>query len=241
MMDYIMPYKAIGSRSGAKQRNGSQRLVYSSMMRACEGYSFIFSVPLPPSHFRIPNSHLPKSFYLYGQKYNGMNYIYILATTCCLLLAACGGSTEKDKQENKQSQTTESESAQQNNAAQQGERLYPSVPLDTLQMLFQQCDYVDYVFYYTNFSISQNQQGDIQQAIRHISEAVPVIKPGCKPIGRIFFQVEGENRLEADLYFEQGCTYYVFFQDGKPAYANEIMPAGIQFYNNIFSSVKGQQ
>jgi hypothetical protein len=49
--------------------------------------------------------------------------------------------------------------------------------------------------------------------------------------------------LEADLYFNpnQGCIYYLFFQDGKPAYANRIMPAGIDFYTQIFQSAQTAQ
>ena len=117
-----------------------------------------------------------------------------------------------------------------------GEKLYPSIPLDTLQMLWDQCDYIDYVFYYQDFTVSQNQQADIQNAIRYISEAAPEILPGCQPIGRIFYQVRGDNRLEAELHFSQGCTYFIFYENGKKAYANAIMPAGIQFINQIMSA-----
>lgn len=119
-----------------------------------------------------------------------------------------------------------------------GERLYPSVPLDSLAVLWEQCDFIDYVFYYTNFSVSQNKKEDIQNAIRFVSEETPLINAGCKPVGRIFFQVQGENRLEADIYFSQGCTYFVFFEKGSPAYANSMMPAGINFFNQVFSSAQ---
>lgn len=117
-----------------------------------------------------------------------------------------------------------------------GEKLYPSIPLDTLQMLWDQCDYIDYIFYYQDFSISQNQQADIRGAIRYISEEAPAIQPNCQPIGRIFFQVQGDNRLEADLHFTQGCTYFIFYENGKKAYANAIMPAGISFFNQVMST-----
>lgn len=119
-----------------------------------------------------------------------------------------------------------------------GERLYPSIPLDTLTMLWEKCDFIDYVFYYTNFSVSQNTRDDIRNTIRFISEEVPLIDPNCKPVGRLFYQVQGENRLEADLYYSQGCTYFVFLDKGKPAYANSIMPAGINFFNQVFTSAQ---
>lgn len=116
--------------------------------------------------------------------------------------------------------------------------VYPSVPADTIRALFNACDYIDYVFYYTNFSVSQKEQRDIQTAISYIASETPEIGPNCKPVGRIFYQVDGENRLEADLYFSQGCMYYLFYQDGQPAYANRIMPAGIDFYTKIFQSTQ---
>ncbi|MBV6653049.1 MAG: hypothetical protein KI786_04790 [Mameliella sp.] len=117
---------------------------------------------------------------------------------------------------------------------------YPSVPADTILSLFNECDYIDYVFYYTNFSISQNQKNDIQTAITYIASEVPQVNPNCKPVGRIFYQVNGENRVEADLYFDQNCMYYLFYEDGKPAYANRIMPAGIDFYSKIFNNTQVQ-
>jgi hypothetical protein len=120
---------------------------------------------------------------------------------------------------------------------------YPSIPADTIRALYNECDYIDYVFYYTNFSVSQKEKRDIQTAITYIASETPQINPNCQPVGRVFYQVEGENRLEADLYFNsnQGCIYYLFFQDGKPAYANLIMPAGIDFYTKIFQSAQSAQ
>ncbi|WP_421947130.1 hypothetical protein [Phaeodactylibacter xiamenensis] len=120
---------------------------------------------------------------------------------------------------------------------------YPSIPADTIRALFNECDYIDYVFYYTNFSVSQKEKRDIQTAITYIASETPQINPSCQAVGRVFYQVDGENRLEADLYFNpnQGCIYYLFFQDGKPAYANRIMPAGIDFYTKIFQSAQSAQ
>jgi hypothetical protein len=165
-----------------------------------------------------------------------MNRLFILLFL--FSLAACQGANQNQGDQTNQESTSSETAATP--PTEQGEQLYPSIPLDTLMMLYEQCDFIDYVFYYTNFSVSQNQKADIQSSIRYISEEVPAINPNCKAQGRLFFQIEGENRMEADLIFESGCTYYLFYQDGKPAYANKLMPGGITFYNNIFNSVQGQ-
>ncbi len=150
-----------------------------------------------------------------------------------LILASCQPG-QKDGQEGKGGEQAATEAP----PLPQGERLYPSIPIDTLQMLWQRCDFIDYVFYYTDFSVSQNKQEDIRAAIRHISEGIPLIREECQPIGRIFYQVEGENRLEADLFFSEGCVYYIFYDKGQRAYANEIMPAGMQFYEQILAAAR---
>ena len=158
-----------------------------------------------------------------------MNRFVVLVGILAILFSCQPGQKEQggDQQQNKEPASSQQPA---------GEQLYPSIPLDTLQMLWAQCDYIDYVFYYKDFSVSQNKQVDIRGAIRYISEEAPVIPPACQPIGRVFFQVQGENRLEADLYFSQGCAFFLFYEDGKKAYANAMMPAGVQFFNQVMSA-----
>lgn len=157
-----------------------------------------------------------------------------------MMISLFFGACQDNNQTSNKTSKAEQETSTQGNTVpvQQGEHLYPSIPLDTLVALYNECDFIDYVFYYTNFSVSQSEKSDIQTAIRYISEEAPLINANCKPQGRLFFQVNGENKMEADLYFEPDCTYYVFYQDGKPAFANKLMPGGIQFYNNIFTSIQ---
>ncbi len=128
------------------------------------------------------------------------------------------------------------ESPKQTETEQVNSQVYPSLPARRLQDLLQVCDYIDFVFYNTNFSMNQGEPSSIQSTIRGVAAQVPVIKPECKAVGHLFFQSQGQILLEADLYFSPGCIYYTFFENGKPAYANELTPEGAQFYNNIFKT-----
>lgn len=161
-----------------------------------------------------------------------MNKIVFL---CCvsLMLLACGGGQ-------KASDGTSAAPAATAPAASHPV-LYPSVAPETVKMLWDKCDYIDFVFYYLNFSMSQKEPQSIKGTIAHISADVPGIDPNCKPIGRLFFQSEGKNVLEADIFYSNGCAYYIFYEDGKYAYANKMMPAGAQFFDNIFKQVEAQQ
>lgn len=114
---------------------------------------------------------------------------------------------------------------------------YPSLPFDTLKVIFENCDYIDYVFFYESFSVNQSQKSDIQGALQHISSEVPTIDPSCnRPVARIFYQVKGENRLEADLYFDSKCVFFLFYDKGQKAYANKMTPSGLKFFQNIYGA-----
>lgn len=117
---------------------------------------------------------------------------------------------------------------------------YPSLPKERLQYLWDNCDYIDFVFFTFDFSMSQEEKSAIQSTIGGVAAEAPVIKPSCQPIGRVFFQVDGKNVEEADLIMGEGCVYYIFLQDGKHAYANMLTEKGVGFYRNIFTQLMGQ-
>lgn len=148
-------------------------------------------------------------------------YLLLLIGT----ISACNNTTT-----NKENPPTEKKAVQQ--APAQGKQM-PSIPVETITHIFENCDYIDYVFYNTNFSMSQNEKASIQTAISHVSATPAILNPNCKAIGRIFYQIEAVNVLEADLYFQEGCTYLVFLEKNKPKYANLLTEDGIAYLNNI--------
>ena len=164
-----------------------------------------------------------------------------------LLLAVAGWACQggqADQANNANSNSTPAPAAETNTAntpASQATATYPSIPADMVKMLWENCDYVDFVFYYLNFSMSQKVQNSIRQTIAHIASEVPKIDPNCQPIGRLFFQADGKNIAEADIFYSNGCAYYIFYKDGQYAYANKMLPQGSQFYDNIFKQVQAQK
>ncbi|MEL6866003.1 MAG: hypothetical protein AAFP19_16370 [Bacteroidota bacterium] len=120
---------------------------------------------------------------------------------------------------------------------------YPSLPIERAQALFTDCDFIDYLYYELPLSMSFKETTAIQSVIRHISAAQAPIKKGCKPIGRITYQKQGEQLEEADMYMSEGCTYFVFFENGKPTYGNLLTPEAITFYQNTINQAlqRGKQ
>ena len=152
-----------------------------------------------------------------------MRYILFLFVSL-LLFSACGNST------NSEAETT----------VQNAEPMLPSFPLEKLEYLWQYCDYIDYIFYELPISMSLDTKAAIQYSLSHVAQTTPPAMPQCKPVGRVFYQVDGENYAEADLYFSQGCTYFVFMEDQKPTYANYMTDEGIQYMNNNLAQVQNK-
>ena len=114
---------------------------------------------------------------------------------------------------------------------------YPSLTEDIIRNLAMNCDYIDYIFYDLPISISQGDKNAIMSNLNFISKEVPMSIPSsCKAMGRKFYHVNGEIIFEADIYLnvEAGCHFYLFYEDGKKAYANKISEDGVNFYFNVF-------
>lgn len=122
-----------------------------------------------------------------------------------------------------------------------GDLVYPSIDFDRLVYLWENATYMDATFYTLPISINQSELDQIKQTIATVGEDALTLPATCKAAGHIWFQVNGVNVEEADIYFSPGCVGYVWYEEGKPAYSNQMTEGGINFYNNIINSVQQQQ
>lgn len=157
----------------------------------------------------------------------------LFLASCLLLLSHCGNNNSADK-------TTEASTKQTSTAPAAATASYPSIPVERLEYLWNNATYMDVVFYELPVSMNQSSLESIRTTLAHIAEEVPAISPNCKSIGRIFFQVGQQNVESAEIYFQPGCTFYLWLENDKPAYANQMTEDGVGFYNNIFKSVQSQ-
>jgi len=117
---------------------------------------------------------------------------------------------------------------------------WPTLPMEILRVLVAECDYIDLIMYNPQFSMSVNKRNDVVASIQQISEAAVAHDPSGpqQPLGRMFFNAKGETLLEADLYLSPQSGYFVFYQDGKQAYANAMTEQGAAFYNQVLNQVR---
>ncbi|MEM1214784.1 MAG: hypothetical protein AAGJ82_03820 [Bacteroidota bacterium] len=117
---------------------------------------------------------------------------------------------------------------------------YPSITQEKMRYLYDNCDYVDFIFYGTNFSMSQKEQNAIRSTLAGVATNPATALSTCQAIGRVFFQVDGKNEAEADLFFGNECLYYLWLEDGTYKYGNGLTQEGFEFYQKIFASVSTQ-
>ncbi len=168
----------------------------------------------------------------------------LILILCSMLFLACQASTsEGDGNQNTPSAETPAASVEKAPSAENAEIYLPSIPIPEIQKLWNDCNQVDYLFHSLPISTSLDNNPSVRVHLRHISETpVPLFaKERCgNPIGRIFYKQDGSDLMEADMYYSQGCTYYVFLHKGKAVYSNLMTPEGLEFFNQLFASVQNQ-
>lgn len=118
---------------------------------------------------------------------------------------------------------------------------HSSITQETMNMLWEKCTQIDYIFYTLPYSISTNSNAESRQLLRHISTDAAQMLPNCKAIATIVYNGNGEKLLEAALYLsESPCSYIVFYENQKPKYANYLTQEGIDYMRQLFNSVQVQ-
>lgn len=111
---------------------------------------------------------------------------------------------------------------------------YPSLPQNVLMNIWDNGEMIDYIFHNLPFSMNQTELNSIRTNLTYIDpKPVDNFPASCKPFARQFYQVGGDIVLEADIYFSEGCQFYVFVEDGKEKYANYMAEAGTNFFNQM--------
>ena len=148
----------------------------------------------------------------------------IILWSCFLLLSSCGDVAKKE--------TSSTEPSSKTSASQVG---LPSITLEEMQILYDQTDYIDLIFYNKNFSTSASNKPQIQRIVTFIDKSQPKPNFTCPTVGRIIFQKNGKNLIEADIHIDIECSHFVFFKDGKKVFANNISDQGKAEFKQILA------
>lgn len=118
---------------------------------------------------------------------------------------------------------------------------YPPLSADIFRTLVDSLTYLDIIIYHSDFSMSIDNRPGLEAFLSTFDTQQPDIKETCQPIGRIFLEHKGKELLQADLVYQNACTYYIFYKNGKKQYANKMNDNGIKYFNQVFQQAKSPQ
>lgn len=117
------------------------------------------------------------------------------------------------------------------------ENKLPPLGQEVFDTLFKNTTFIDYIWHDLPFSVSQAEPEAVRTNVTFISaNGINKVPKNCKSIGRKSYQFNGDIYLDADIYYGEGCAYYIFIKDNKPVYLNAITEEGQKFYANLIQS-----
>ena len=152
-----------------------------------------------------------------------------------LILASCNNN------QNTSNETSEVQTAPVEVPVPVTPAVLPLYPSDKAQDMISKVDLVDLIFYTANFSININEPNNAKGVSTSIiSMNLPPDMSCSTAFGHVSFLGDAEVLAEAELFFQQGCTYLVFQENKKNVYTCAIPTRGIQFFNNILKQQSGK-
>lgn len=144
-----------------------------------------------------------------------------------LILISCNSENKSNSQEESSTKTEKVQA--------KGETL-PSLPTERMKRLWDEATNLDYIFLNLPISMNMDNQEAIRSSLSHFSPGGVTLNPGCRQHdGTMLFIVDGEIIEECQFFYQDGCKYYVWLENGKKTYANPMNEAGISFMEKMFT------
>jgi len=159
------------------------------------------------------------------------NIIYFFPLLILLIISSCGDKKTGIKEQ-------KPAIAQKTTAPVVTPNALPSITLEEMKTLYEKCNYIDFIFYNMDFSMSVQDKNNVQRVVTFVDKTQPSGNLTCKAMGRIIYQASGEILMEADMHFDKTCRHLVFYKDGKKVAANNMTDQGVAYFNQMFSKVK---
>lgn len=163
-----------------------------------------------------------------------MKLPFITIILIALGILSCKNETATASQNTSNKDTTTSSTTTELVAVAPDTGMLPLLPFDTAKAVIEKCDYIDLIFYNYGISINISEPNNAKGVASSLMSTQLPPNMNCRQgFGFVSFQGNGETLAEAQIYFQQGCTYLVFRKGDSNLYVCAISNKGIQFLNNI--------
>ncbi|MEP7320371.1 MAG: hypothetical protein ABI761_00580 [Saprospiraceae bacterium] len=109
-----------------------------------------------------------------------------------------------------------------------------------IQDLVTKVDFVDFLFYHMNISVSQNDPASIQQSLHFLTTEAKPATMQCASIGRASFQSKGKIIFEADMHFADHCGYFTIIENKVAKGTCLMSPDGVKFLSTMINSYQNK-
>lgn len=108
---------------------------------------------------------------------------------------------------------------------------------EVISSLARDADFIDFIFYHMDISVSQNDPASIQQTTGFLTTQGKPADMNCPAIGRLTILSKGKIIREADIHVQgTTCAYFTVIENKKPVGTCLISPAGLKFFDSLISS-----
>jgi hypothetical protein len=120
-------------------------------------------------------------------------------------------------------------------------RELPSISHDLIDKLYAEVDFVDYIWHDVPISLTIDTKEDAYTNVGFISQStVGKIPVNCKNSARKFLNSKGNTLATLDVYYGEGCNFYIQIESNKAVAANYMTEKGVNFYANIMKQSLGK-
>ncbi|MGK0387558.1 MAG: hypothetical protein ACI94Y_000284 [Maribacter sp.] len=109
------------------------------------------------------------------------------------------------------------------------------MPVAELQALLQTTDELDIQFLEKSFSM--NAPGNNAKSLMASITPQTVEKTPCTEISYLFVKNQGEQTAHIGVFLDEGCAYYIFYENSQPKYINAMNNDGVSFFKRILAQV----
>lgn len=117
------------------------------------------------------------------------------------------------------------------------EKIPSYLTLSDIQNLASEADFIDFIFYQMDISVSQGDKASIQQTTQFLTVDGKPSAMNCPAIGRLSIQSKGKIIREADIHIQgTSCAYFTLIEHKKPVGTCLISPDGRKFFDSLIAS-----
>lgn len=115
-----------------------------------------------------------------------------------------------------------------------------NLPSDLYNRLVNETEQIDFIFHELPISLNFYEKKSILQMLNFLDRATEIQHKNCKPQALVIFTSSTDAIAKAELFFEDNCTYFGFYNEDFKQY-QYIVPIngkGLDYFSKVMSTAR---